>query len=88
MTTGLEERLCRIHLNTKKNSIENKKNWYKVKKTLLTSTKIRLYNEFKVRAKRTYCLYSVIKGNWNGLSPKQLSKMNRSKFDEMLEYRQ
>ena len=87
MTTGLEERLRRIHLNTKKNSIENKKNWYKVGKTLLTGTKVQLYNESKVGARRTYYLYSVMKGNWNGLLSRQLSKMNRSKFDEMLEVR-
>ena len=88
MTTGLEERLRRIHLNTKKNSIENKKNWYKVGKALLTGVKVRLHNESKVGARRTYRLYSVMKGNWDGPSPRQLSKMNRSKFDEILEVRQ
>ena len=88
MTTGLEERLRRIHLNTRKNSVENKKNWYKVGKALLTGTKVRLHNESKVGARRTYRLYSVMKGNWDGPSPRQLSKMNRSKFDEILEVRQ
>ena len=88
MTTSLEERLCRIHLNTKKNSVENKKNWYKVGKALLSGTKVRLHNESKVGARRTYRLYSVMKGNWDGPSPRQLSKMNRSKFDEILEVRQ
>ena len=29
-----------------------------------------------------------MKGNWNGPSPRQLSKMNKSKFDEILEVRQ
>src|ERR1044071_53846 len=88
MTTGLEERLRRIHLNIKKNSIENKKNWYKVGKAFLMCTKVRLHNESKVGARRTYRLYSIIKDNWNGPSPRQLSKMNRSKFDEILEVRQ
>src|ERR1044071_6044625 len=88
MTTGLEERLHHIYLNTKKNSVKNKKNWYKVGKALLTGTKVRLHNKSKVRTRRIYRLYSVMKGNWNSPLPRQLSKMNKSKFDEILEVRQ
>src|ERR1044071_9720182 len=88
MTTGLEERLHHIYLNTKKNSVKNKKNWYKVRKALLTDTKVRLYNESKVRARRTYHLYSVMKGNWDGPSPRMLSKMNKAWFDKVLESQQ
>ena len=88
MTIGLEKHLRRIHLNIKKNSVKNKKNWYKVRKALLTDTKVRLYNESKVRARRTYHLYSVMKGNLDGPSPRQLSKMNRSQFDKILECKQ
>ena len=40
MTTGLEIRLRRIHLNIKKNTVENKKNWYKVGKALLQGEKV------------------------------------------------
>ena len=40
MTIGLEIRFCRIHLNTKKNSVENKKDWYKVGKALLQGEKV------------------------------------------------
>ena len=88
MTTGLEIRLRRIHLNTKKNSVENKKDWYKVGKALLRGEKVRLHNESKVGARRTYRLYSVMKGNWEGPSPRMLSKMNKARFDEVLENRQ
>ena len=88
ITTGLEIRLRRIHLNTKKNSVENKKDWYKVGKALLRGEKVRLHNESKVGARRTYRLYSVMKGNWEGPSPRMLSKMNKARFDEVLESRQ
>ena len=88
MTTGLEIRLRRIHLNTKKNSVENKKDWYKVRKALLQGEKVRLHNESKVGARRTYRLYSVMKGNWEGPSPRMLLKMNKARFDEVLENRQ
>ena len=88
MTTGLEIRFCHIYLNTKKNSVENKKDWYKVGKALLRGEKVRLHNESKVEAKRTYCLYSVMKENWKGPSPKMLSKMNKVRFDEILENHQ
>ena len=63
MTTGLEIRLHHIHLNTKKNSVKNKKNWYKVGKALLRGEKVQLHNESKVGARRTYRLYSVMKRN-------------------------
>src|ERR1043165_4545022 len=88
MTTGLEIRLRHIHLNTKKNSVENKKDWYKVGKALLQEEKVRLHNESKVGVRRTYHLYSVMKGNWEGPSPRMLSKMNKVRFDEVLESRQ
>src|ERR1043165_2517377 len=88
MRTGWEIRLRRIHLNTKKNSIENKKDWYKVGKALLQGEKVRLHNESKVEARRTYRLYSIMKGNWNGPSLRMLSKMNKARFDEVLENRQ
>ena len=88
MTTGLEICLCRIYLNTRKNTIENKKDWYKVGKALLQGEKVWLHNESKVGVKRTYRLYSIMKGNWEGPSPKMLSKMNKARFDEVLENHQ
>ena len=63
ITTSLEKHLHCIYLNTKKHFIENKKNWYKVEKTLLMNTKAHLHNKFKVRAKMTYYLYFIMKGN-------------------------
>ena len=77
-----------LHKNQKKNNLENKKDWYKVGKALLSGVKVRLYNESKVGARRTYRLYTVMKGNWDGPSPRQLSKMNKARFDEVLENRQ
>ena len=63
MITSLKERLYYIHLNTKKHFTENKKDWYKVRNALLTDIKVCLHNESKVKARRTYCLYSIMKGN-------------------------
>src|ERR1044072_2512162 len=84
MMTSLEERLHHIHLNTKKNSVSNKKDWYKIGKALLMDIKVCLHNESKVGVRRIYRLYSVMKGNWEGPSPRQLSKMKRSQFNEIL----
>jgi len=88
MTTDLEIHLHRIHLNIKKNSIENKKNWYKIGKVLLQREKVWLHNESKVGTKRTYHLYFVIKGDWEDSSSRILSKINKTWFDEVLENRQ
>ena len=85
MTIGLKIRLHCIHLNTKKNSVENKKDWDKVGKALLRGEKVRLHNKSKVEARRMYRLYSVMKGNLDGPSPRMLSKMNKARVDEVLE---
>ena len=88
MTTGLKICLRRIHFNIRKNTIENKKDWYKVGKALLWGKKVRLHNESKVGTRRTYHLYSVMKENWEGPSPRMLLKINKVQFDEVLENRQ
>jgi hypothetical protein len=81
------ELLRRIHLNTAKVNVENKKNWYKVGKLLLNGQKFRWHNESKTGARRTYRFYSIMKGQWNGPSPRQFSKMKKSKFEELMSER-
>ena len=83
----ITELLRRIHLNTKKNDVNNKKNWYKVGKKLLSGEKFKWHDESKVGARRTYRFYSVNKGVWNGPTPRQLAKMRKSKFEELLSRR-
>ncbi len=39
-----------------------------------------MHKKTQIAARRTYQYYSKIKENWNELSPRQLSKMKKSKF--------
>ena len=87
-TTGMEERLRRIHLNQKKNDTSIKKDWYKVGKALLRGEKVRLHKESQVGARRTYRFYTISKGNWDGPSPRALSKIRKSRFEELLQQRE
>ena len=64
--------------------LQNKKRWYKVGKYLLQGKKIKLQQETKVSARRTYQYYSKIKGDWNGPSPRKLEKMRKEKFWDLL----
>ena len=59
--------LKEIRRNPMIERLQNKKRWYKVGKHLLQGKKLRLHNETKVSARRTYQYYSKIKGDWDGL---------------------
>ncbi len=47
-----------------------------------------MHKEIQIVARRTYQYYSKIKGDWNGPSPRQLSKMKKSKFLDLLKRRE
>src|SRR6266498_954499 len=63
---------------------QNKKKWYKIGKYLLNENKMVMYKETQIAARRTYQYYSKIKGDWDRPSPRQLSKMKKSKFLDLL----
>ena len=47
-----------------------------------------MYKETQIAAWRTYQYYLKIKGNWDGPSPRQLSKIKKSKFLDLLKRRE
>src|SRR6266542_5337928 len=67
---------------------QNKKKWYKIGKYLLNENKIVMHKETQIAAWRTYQYYSKIKEDWDGLSPRQFSKIKKSKFLDLLKRRE
>src|SRR6266540_3458184 len=67
---------------------QNKKKWYKIGKYLLNRNRLVMYKETQIVARRTYQYYSKIKGDWDGLSPRQFLKMKKSKFLDLLKGRE
>src|SRR6266511_3679338 len=67
---------------------QNKKKWYKIRKHLLNGNKLVMHKEIQIAARRTYQYYSKTKGDWDGSSPQQLSKMKKSKFLDLLKGRE
>src|SRR6266498_6037835 len=67
---------------------QNKKKWYKIRKYLLNGNKIVMHKETQIAVRRTYQYYSKIKGDWNGPSFRQLSKIKKSKFLDLLKGRE
>src|SRR6266542_6497815 len=47
-----------------------------------------MHKETQIAARRTYQYYSKIKGDWDGPSLRQLSKMKKSKFLDLLKGRE
>src|SRR6266542_3884824 len=66
----------------------NKRKWYKIEKYLLNGNKLVMHKEIQIVARRTYQYYSKIKGDWDGLSSRQLSKMKKLKFLDLLKGRE
>src|SRR6266540_1126779 len=67
---------------------QNKQKWYKIRKYLLNGNKLVMYKETQIAARRTYQYYSKVKGDWNGPSSRQLLKMKKSKFLDLLKGRE
>src|SRR6266545_8205138 len=66
---------------------QNKKKWYKIGKYLLNRNRLVIHKKTQIAARRTYQYYSKIKEDWDGPSPRQLSKMKKSKFLDLLKGR-
>ena len=62
---------------------QNKKEWYKIGKVIIRGHQISLHKESKLAAKRTYMYYKVNKGNWEGPTPREFSKMRKSRYNEL-----
>src|SRR6266542_7109636 len=71
-----------------RNRDQNKKKWYKIRKYLLNGNKLVMHKETQIAARKTYEYCSKIKGDWDGSSPRQLSKMKKSKFLDLLKERE
>src|SRR6266540_7169002 len=67
---------------------QNKKKWYKIRKYLLNRNKMVMHKETQIAARRTYQYYFKIKGDWDGPSSRQLSKMKKLKFLDLLKGRE
>ncbi len=67
---------------------QNKKKWYKIGKYLLNGNKLIMHKETQIAARRTYQYYLKIKGDWDGPFSRQLSKMKKSKFLNLLKGRE
>ena len=76
--------LKEIRWNPMKERLQNKKRWYKVEKYIMQGKKLKMHNETKVSAWRTYQYYSKIKEDWDGPSPRRLGKMRKEKFEDLL----
>ncbi|HET9432990.1 MAG TPA: hypothetical protein VFO37_04495 [Chitinophagaceae bacterium] len=70
-----------------KTSEVRKKQWSKIGKVILQGHKVKLHYESQLGAKRTYLFYTIDKGNWEGPSARDFSKMRKKKFDELFEAR-
>ena len=62
-----------------KTSQERKQQWYSIGKVICEGHKVKLHNESKLSAKRTYIYYQR-KNGWDGSSPRQFGKMNEQQF--------
>ena len=67
---------------------QNKRKWYKIGKYLLIGNKLVMHKETQIAARRTYQYYLKIKGNWDGPSSRQLLKMKKLKFLDLLKGRE
>src|SRR5262245_42861049 len=84
ITEKIENSLVAVHFNTKKNDVGAKRHWYRLGKYLLNGNKLKMHPQSKVGARCTYRFYQVSKGDWNGPSPRQFSKMNKVSFELLL----
>ena len=73
----------RVRKNSRKNLLENKKDWYKIGKRILQKFPVKLHLESKTGTRWTYQLYNFTKGDWKGPTTRAFSKMNRTKFENL-----
>ena len=81
------EAFQKVKKNTRKNDEGNKKQWYIIRKYLIEGNKAKLHSESKVGARRTYKYYNINKGDWNGPTNRQFSKMKKEEYEIRLRFR-
>jgi hypothetical protein len=84
----MEKLLKKISRHKKVGEVENKQRWYKVGRLLLKGETMNRHKETKLAAKRTYIYYKVGKGDWEGPTPRKLSKIPEYKFAKLLKRRE
>src|ERR1043165_5663815 len=62
-----------------KTAEERTQQWYAIGKVICEGHKVKLHNESKLSAKRTYIYYQR-KNGWDGPSPRQFGKINEKQF--------
>ena len=70
--------------SSRKELLNNKKNWYKIGKRILQKFPVKLHPESKTGARRTYQYYNIAKGDWEGPTTRKFGKMNKTSFDNAL----
>src|SRR6266498_4339484 len=85
--SNIKQLLKKIKDEPMRHRNQNKKQWYKIGKYLLNGNKMVMHKETQIAAWRTYQYYSKIKGDWDGPSPQQFSKMKKLKFLDLLKGR-
>ena len=82
-TATIMQRIRRY--NHKRDGEKMKKDWYEIGRRLIAEgEKLKMHNETKKGARRTYIFYEVDSGNWEGPSARQFSKMNAERFEQEL----
>src|SRR6266542_5549360 len=86
--SNIKQLLKEIKDKPMKNRDQNKRKWYKIGKYLLNGNKLVMYKEIQIAARWMYQYYSKIKGDWDRPSSRQLSKMKKLKFLDLLKGRE
>src|SRR5688572_28447426 len=82
--------LKRINRNTKINSDQSKRDYHFMGCYMKHHGKlpVKWHKKSQVAARRAYQYYSVGYGDWEGPSPRKMTKMGREKFEELLRRRE
>ncbi len=71
-----------------KTSEKLKKAWYRVGKAIHRGEKLKLHPEKRLGHRRMYKYYKIGKGDWEGPSPRNFSKMSATRFERVLKRRE
>ena len=80
--------LIKKNQNNAKTSVKLKKAWYRVGKAIHRGQKFKFHPEKKLAHRRMYKYYKIGKGDWEGPSPRNFSKMSATRFERVLKRRE
>src|SRR5688572_7265240 len=82
--------LKRINRNTRPNTEQSKRDYHFIGCYMKHQGKLsqKWHKESQVAARRAYQYYSIDHGDWTGLSPRKMAKMDRERFEELLRRRE